>query len=172
VLLNSIRRFFNLQPKEGPSSRRRLALLGVGLLGLFVGVGIGASGKEQASTVTIAGGVTTVHAGTQTITRTVVHVHVHTHTATQTVTQTVTAPAAASPSSEGEDEVGSSSHAGDAKFCEEHHCIGSFTTEGGTVVECSDGTYSHAGGIPGACSYHGGEAGGSSSSEEGEEEHE
>ena len=57
----------------------------------------------------------------------------------------------------GEDEVGSSSHATDAKFCEEHTCIGRFTTEGGTVVECSDGTYSHAGGIQGACSDHGGE---------------
>ncbi len=58
---------------------------------------------------------------------------------------------------EGEDEVGSSSHTGDAKFCEEHTCIGSFTTEGGTVVKCTDGTYSHAGGISGACSHHGGE---------------
>lgn len=60
---------------------------------------------------------------------------------------------------EGEDEVGSPSHAGDAKFCSEHECIGSFTTEEGTVVECSDGTYSHAGGISGACSHHGGESG-------------
>jgi hypothetical protein len=77
--------------------------------------------------------------------------------------------------SEPEDEVGSTSHAGDAKFCEEHHCIGEFDSEDGTVVECSDGTFSHAGGIPGACSYHGGEAGSSSGSkeeEEGEEEHE
>lgn len=57
-----------------------------------------------------------------------------------------------------EDEVGSSSHAGDAKFCEEHTCIGSFTTEEGEVVECTDGTFSHAGGISGACSDHGGES--------------
>jgi hypothetical protein len=57
------------------------------------------------------------------------------------------------------DEVGSSSHATDSEFCNEHHCIGSFETEGGTIVECSDGTYSHAGGISGACSSHGGEAG-------------
>ncbi len=69
--------------------------------------------------------------------------------------------------SEAEDEVGSTSHAGDTKFCEEHHCIGEFTTEDGTVVECSDGTYSHAGGISGACSDHGGEASGSSSGESG-----
>jgi hypothetical protein len=79
----------------------------------------------------------------------------------------------ASAESEDEDEVGSSSHAGDTKFCEEHHCIGDFTTEDGTIVECSDGTFSHAGGISGACSYHGGEASGSSSSEsENEEGHE
>jgi hypothetical protein len=58
------------------------------------------------------------------------------------------------------DEVGSDSHAGDAAFCEEHNCIGNFTTEEGTVVECADGTFSHAGGIYGACSYHGGDAGG------------
>jgi len=58
-----------------------------------------------------------------------------------------------------EDQVGSSSHATDAQFCQEHQCIGSFTTEQGTIVECSDGSYSHAGGISGACSDHGGEAG-------------
>jgi hypothetical protein len=58
----------------------------------------------------------------------------------------------------GEDAVGSPSHAGDQQFCEEHTCIGNFTTEPGTVVECSDGTYSHSGGISGACSDHGGEA--------------
>ncbi len=63
-----------------------------------------------------------------------------------------------SGSSSEEDEVGSPSHAGDQKFCEEHECIGNFTGEEGTVVECSDGTYSHAGGLSGACSDHGGEA--------------
>jgi hypothetical protein len=70
-----------------------------------------------------------------------------------------TPPAAPGGSEEGgeEDSVGSSSHATDAKFCSEHECIGSFQTEGGTIVECSDGTYSHAGGISGACSHHGGE---------------
>lgn len=57
-----------------------------------------------------------------------------------------------------EDHVGSASHAGDAKFCEEHRCIGNFTGEDGTVVECADGTFSHAGGISGACSDHGGES--------------
>jgi hypothetical protein len=49
------------------------------------------------------------------------------------------------------------SHAEDTKFCQEHECIGSFETESGSVVKCSDGTYSHAGGISGACSHHGGE---------------
>lgn len=66
-------------------------------------------------------------------------------------------PAPESEPSGETDEVGSSSHATDAEFCSEHECIGSFTTEEGTIVECSDETYSHAGGISGACSHHGGE---------------
>jgi hypothetical protein len=57
----------------------------------------------------------------------------------------------------GEDEVGSYSHAGDAEFCSMHECIGDFEGEGGYVVECSDETFSHAGGIQGGCSHHGGE---------------
>jgi hypothetical protein len=56
--------------------------------------------------------------------------------------------------SEGEDRVGSGTHAGDTKFCEAHHCIGRFTEEPGTVAECEDGTFSHAGHIQGACSHH------------------
>jgi hypothetical protein len=64
-----------------------------------------------------------------------------------------------SPGSEsgGEEEVGSYSHAGDQAFCGEHTCIGEFEAEPGYVVECSDETYSHSGGISGACSSHGGE---------------
>jgi hypothetical protein len=57
----------------------------------------------------------------------------------------------------GEDEVGSYSHTGDEEFCNMHECIGDFEGEDGYVVECSDGSYSHAGGISGACSDHGGE---------------
>lgn len=83
-----------------------------------------------------------------------------------TETETQPAPAAAegdeetqgSESSGEEDEVGSSSHATDAQFCKEHECEGDFTGEDGTIVECFDGTFSHAGGISGACSGHGGEA--------------
>jgi hypothetical protein len=56
------------------------------------------------------------------------------------------------------DEVGSYSHGGDSAFCEEHDCIGDFESEEGYVVECQDGTYSHAGAIQGACSDHGGES--------------
>jgi hypothetical protein len=66
-----------------------------------------------------------------------------------------------------QDEVGSTSHATDEKFCEEHTCEGDFTTEPGTIVKCTDGDYSHAGGISGACSYHGGEASDRESEEEG-----
>jgi hypothetical protein len=60
--------------------------------------------------------------------------------------------------SSGKDEVGSYSHAGDQTFCEEHECIGDFEGENGYVVECSDGSYSHAGGVSGSCSHHGGNA--------------
>lgn len=58
----------------------------------------------------------------------------------------------------GTDEVGSSSHATDEEFCEENDCIGDFEGDDGTIVECEDGSYSHAGGISGACSDHGGES--------------
>jgi hypothetical protein len=60
--------------------------------------------------------------------------------------------------SAGEDEVGSYSHASDESFCNEHNCIGEFESEDGYIVECTDGSYSHADGKSGACSDHGGEA--------------
>jgi hypothetical protein len=44
--------------------------------------------------------------------------------------------------------------------CDGHPCIGDWSkeaAEGGTVAQCVDGTWSHAGGISGACSHHGGE---------------
>ncbi|MBV9425803.1 MAG: hypothetical protein JOZ98_23050 [Solirubrobacterales bacterium] len=44
--------------------------------------------------------------------------------------------------------------------CDGQPCIGDWqkeAAEGGTVVQCSDGTWSHAGGLSGACSDHGGE---------------
>lgn len=45
--------------------------------------------------------------------------------------------------------------------CDGHPCIGDWEreqAEGGTVVQCQDETWSHAGGISGACSDHGGES--------------
>src|SRR5690242_8270255 len=45
--------------------------------------------------------------------------------------------------------------------CDGNPCIGDWqreAAEGGTVVQCSDGTWSHAGGLSGACSDHGGES--------------
>jgi hypothetical protein len=67
---------------------------------------------------------------------------------TQTRPATPTAPPVEGP--------GSTSHATDSEFCATHDCIGSFTTEPGYIVQCSDGTYSHSGGISGSCSRHGG----------------
>jgi hypothetical protein len=58
----------------------------------------------------------------------------------------------------GEEEgPGSYSHAEDSTFCSSHECIPNFPNGHGTVVECSDSTWSHSGGVSGACSDHGGE---------------
>lgn len=53
---------------------------------------------------------------------------------------------------------GSSSHATDSQFCSIHSCIENFPNGNGYIVQCSDGTWSHSGGLSGACSDHGGEA--------------
>ena len=44
-------------------------------------------------------------------------------------------------------------------FCGTHPCIANFDNGVGYIVQCSDGMWSHSGGRPGACSYHGGESG-------------
>jgi hypothetical protein len=41
-------------------------------------------------------------------------------------------------------------------FCERHPCTDDFYSGKGTIVQCTDGVYSHSGGRPGACSHHGG----------------
>lgn len=46
-----------------------------------------------------------------------------------------------------------------ASFCSTHACIDSFDSGSGYIVQCEDGEWSHSGGRPGACSYHGGETG-------------
>ena len=43
--------------------------------------------------------------------------------------------------------------------CDGHACIGDWKRDmalGGTVVQCADGSWSHAGGLHGVCSAHGG----------------
>jgi hypothetical protein len=44
----------------------------------------------------------------------------------------------------------------DPGFCDSHSCISNFDNGNGSIVQCEDGTYSHSGGIQGACSHHGG----------------
>lgn len=45
-----------------------------------------------------------------------------------------------------------------SNFCAYFNCIPSFwKSTNGYVDQCKDGTYSHSGGVQGACSYHGGE---------------
>jgi hypothetical protein len=51
---------------------------------------------------------------------------------------------------------GSTGGAG-SDFCAHHACIDNFDNGSGYVVQCADGTWSHSGGKPGACSWHGGE---------------
>jgi hypothetical protein len=50
-----------------------------------------------------------------------------------------------------------SSSSSEADFCSTHDCIPNFLNGRGSIVQCADGTWSHSGGIPGACSDHGGE---------------
>jgi hypothetical protein len=43
--------------------------------------------------------------------------------------------------------------------CNGHECVGSWKRDmalGGSVVQCADGQWSHAGGLGGVCSGHGG----------------
>ncbi len=42
-------------------------------------------------------------------------------------------------------------------FCDYFNCIANYPNGTGYIDECSDETYSHSGGRPGACSHHGGE---------------
>jgi hypothetical protein len=44
-------------------------------------------------------------------------------------------------------------------FCATHDCIPNFDEGNCYVVQCEDGTWSHSGGIQGACSWHGGVGG-------------
>lgn len=88
-------------------------------------------------------------------------VQVYRPTRSQSPAPTHSAPptsvtASAPPPAPTED-VGSTSHAGDAQFCSTHSCIPNFPNGNGTVVQCVDGEYSHSGGLSGACSGHGGE---------------
>jgi hypothetical protein len=74
-------------------------------------------------------------------------------------------------SSGGEKEgPGSLSHVEDEQFCGSHECIANFPNGHGEVVECSDGKWSHSGGIGGACADHGGVKGGGSSGNSGKAE--
>jgi hypothetical protein len=62
------------------------------------------------------------------------------------------------PSDSGPAVVSPSSAAGIGTddFCTTHDCIPNYPNGNGSTVQCSDGSYSHSGGIQGACSHHGG----------------
>jgi hypothetical protein len=84
-------------------------------------------------------------------------------TATATVTTTTTTTATATGADGGASVTTGSqaSSAGSGGPCDGNPCIGDWQKEaaaGGSVVQCNDGTWSHAGGLSGACSHHGGES--------------
>lgn len=67
------------------------------------------------------------------------------------------APARAPSSAPSPPSAPSHSPAGTAQdFCATHQCIPSFDSGHGSIVQCADGNWSHSGGLPGACSHHGG----------------
>jgi hypothetical protein len=45
---------------------------------------------------------------------------------------------------------------GTGDFCSTHDCIPNYDDGNGATVQCADGSFSHSGGIQGACSHHGG----------------
>lgn len=147
-------------PYDEQQRRRLLIAVATACLvvGAIVGAAAGSGSRNATRTVTHAQQVA------HTVTATVPVVHVKTVTRVRHVvrvrTTTVTVASSAAPgggSSGSSEGVGSTSHAGDAAFCASHTCIGDFEGEDGSIVECADGTYSHAGGLSGACSHHGGE---------------
>jgi hypothetical protein len=113
----------------------------------------------QTVTQTITRAVRRARRGTRT--RTVIrHAQAVTVTVTTTARSTVTrtiSGAAPAPTASVEG-PGSTSHAGDNRFCSTHTCIPNFPNGNGSVVQCADGEWSHSGGLSGACSDHGGEA--------------
>jgi hypothetical protein len=69
------------------------------------------------------------------------------HATCTTPPQSTPPPTATAPSAPSE-----------AGFCDTHDCIPNFDNGTGYIVQCKDGMWSHSGGRPGACSYHGGES--------------
>lgn len=57
-----------------------------------------------------------------------------------------------------QDDGSSSTSTTSDDFCATHVCIPNYNNGTGSIVRCSDGSYSHSGGKQGACSHHGGVA--------------
>lgn len=163
------------RPRPTMSRAQKIFAIIGGLVVLLILVGIIAGGSSNSSSLTSSRtSSTTAATVTQTVTRTVrqpgrgrVRTVVRqtpappARTVTDTVTSTATgagstAPSTASPSA-GVEQPGSTSHATDEQFCNTHNCIPNFPNGNGTIVQCTDGEWSHSGGLSGACSDHGGE---------------
>lgn len=132
-------------------------------------------GAALASLAIVGCGAATTNTvtATQTVTRTQMRYHTRTRTkvvirhapapppttvtVTATTTTTQTIASSAPPATPAVEAPGSFSHATDAEFCTTHSCIENFPNGDGYIVQCSDGEWSHSGGLSGACSDHGGE---------------
>jgi hypothetical protein len=153
-------------------SRSRWLSIGVAALGLVVGSGIGAAGQlERPAPDTTTTTVSTSVAAEVPPAETVTVTQTETVTRTQTATQSAPDPPSATPPAAPTDYPGCATPddtancvppdpGGDTTtFCDSHQCIDNFDYGTGDIVQCGDGMWSQSGGNPGACSYHGGEAG-------------
>jgi hypothetical protein len=71
-------------------------------------------------------------------------------------TRTPSAPAPSTSVADGPADSSADDNTDSSSFCDTHDCIPNYPNGNGSTVQCADGSYSHSGGIQGACSHHGG----------------
>jgi hypothetical protein len=75
---------------------------------------------------------------------------------TGNATSTPSTPASSASAGEVPDNGTAEDDTDSGSFCDTHDCIPNYPNGNGSTVQCADGSYSHSGGIQGACSHHGG----------------
>lgn len=168
-LVAGARRMADATPprQRWPSRHPILTTVGSVIVGIFLIAAIfGSSSSSSTTTETATVTQTVTHIGrsdvrtrTRTVLRRTPAPAPTTVTITRTQTQTTTVAGSTGPSHAASVEgPGSTSHATDSEFCSTHACIANFPNGNGSIVQCSDGEWSHSGGLSGACSDHGGES--------------